>query len=271
MSGTLNRAQLRLLRRLIKADASIDCRASLGPYPVRPRGDRRAKPLGWVEDDMLKSLHAFGALRESPRGLKVARKLAMRLSDPNAERGLSEQHGVHTERDIYTPAGVVRRARVNQSFDALRRASHRAKNSPPHTASSAVLAPHLIEAGERFARDYARAHGDHIATQNYAAPMVDGGMSPSDVSATRAAAQIDGHARYQAARAAIGSGLDRTVIALCCNDYALDRLERDEGWVRGAGLIVLRMGLERLAEFYGTQARAHGSSGLAVNPGVARA
>lgn len=258
-----SRAARAFLMRMIKANASVDCRGSHGPYPVLVRGDRRTKPTEWVPDAVIKALLASGDLVQSPRGLRVARGTKARLENPVPERAYTEQHGPQSERNIYTPDGVIRSARVNESFHSLRRIARRrdSKGMPQ-------LPAHLIEAGERFANDYARAHGDHITTQNYDAPIVDGGTDHGTASTARAVSRLDAHKRYAAARASMGGGLDQTVIKICCNDYALERLERDAAWAKGAGLVVLRMGLERLAEFYGTAPRGHGQTGLAVNPNL---
>ncbi len=240
----------RTLKRFAR-DKSVIMTEGSGPCPVFSRGDRRTVPTHWLSRDTVRALQSDETFVAGPRGLTLAPSASARLLNPVAERAFSEQHGPKSapsgqEREIYTPDGSVRRARVNTTFSSLRRIA-RTKTRDDKPALSAPL----IEAGERFARDYASLSGG-IATQNYAAAAIDNTARHS-ATAQRYAYQIDAGRRLAEARKALGPKLEKTVIAICCNEHDLAALERAEGWVAKSGLVVLRLGLETLRDHYGTQ------------------
>jgi len=83
------------------------------------------------------------------------------LADTQLARRLVETQAVIVK-DIYNPDGVMRPARVNRSLSAMDRLyKRRDKNG------QTLLSDAEYEAGQRYARDYALAGYDVLATQNY--------------------------------------------------------------------------------------------------------
>lgn len=263
------RADRRILRCMVEIQAVVFDDGAQDILPVYARGDRRTKPAEWMTRESFLRLRGLGDLvplrngNNNSNGYGVAAGAAKRVTNPVPQRALSEQHLGRAARDIYTPDHVVRSVRISKTGSSLRRLSRQ-----KHGDGTPVLSPAMIEAGERFARDYARAHGGDITTQNYGAPMIEGGDGPGDKAAAKMAHQIDASGRLARAVAAMGGGLDRVVIAVCCNDYDLAKLERDEKWAVRSGMVVLQLGLSRLVDFYGTVpgARADRPSAAPLQP-----
>lgn len=229
-------------------DNAVIITTGSGPCPVFARGDRRTVATHWLSRKIVKALESEGTVVKVKRGLSLAPTVSNRLLNPVQERAFSEQNGRVTTRKIYTPDGGLRNHRVNTSFNVLRRMGmRRGRDGTP------LLSASLIEAGERFARDYHAGSTVGPSTQNYSGPNVDGG-SRHDAQARKYARQIDSKNRLKSARKALGPKLERIVIAVCCNNHDLDALERAEGWAKRSGLVVLRLGLETLRDHYGTQA-----------------
>lgn len=247
MSGQMTPKDRAVLKRMIAQKSVIFDNGVKGILPIYARGDRRTKPTGWIDRACFMRLCATGDLTAHHNGFCVAQSTAARLSNPVPERAFSEQHLGRQTKAVYTPDTAVRHVRISKTGGSLRRLARK-----KYRDGRPVLSAAMIEAGERFARDYARAHGGDITTQNYATPMVDGGSAPGDRASGQIAARLDANKRLFAAQEVLGSGLDRVVIAVCCNDHDLAQLERDEKWAARSGLVVLQLGLSRLVEFYGT-------------------
>lgn len=243
----ITRSDRRILRYMVEIQAVVFEDGAQDILPVYARGDRRTKPAEWMTRDSFMRLRGLGDLVPLRKGYGVAAGTANRVSNPVPQRAQSEQHLGRSTRDVYTPDHVVRTVRVSKAGDSLRRLSRQ-----KHGDGTPVLSGAMIEAGERFARDYTRVHSGDITTQNYSAPMIEGGDSPGDKASAKMAHQIDASNRLARAIAAMGGGLDRVVIAVCCNDYDLAKLERDEKWAARSGMVVLQLGLSRLVDFYGT-------------------
>jgi hypothetical protein len=116
-----------------------------------------------------------------------------------------------------------------------------------------ILTAAQVEAGRRLALDYAQAGAGHLSTQKYDAAGIDGGRK-TDAQETQILSRITAKTRLTAARAALGDGLERAVIAVCCHEESLESVERAERWVKSSGLSILKIGLQRLVKLYGTEA-----------------
>ncbi|WP_371397543.1 DUF6456 domain-containing protein [Fretibacter rubidus] len=247
MSGHITPKDRALLKRMIAQKSVIFDNGVKGILPVYPRGDRRTKPTGWIDRACFLRLCGTGDLTALQTGFGVAQGTAARLSNPVPERAMSEQHLGRETKTVYTPDAALRDVRMSKTGGSLRRLARK-----KHRDGTPVLSAAMVEAGERFSRDYSRTHGGDTTTQNYAAPMVDGGSSPGERASTQMAVRLDSGKRLAAAHEALGPGLDRVVIAICCNDHDLTQLERDEKWAAQSGMTVLQLGLSRLVDFYGT-------------------
>lgn len=214
-------------------------------YPAYAYGDRRKRPLRWVSDKSFRVLTSFGGLEAGSRGYCLTKSFVCRLE---AGDNHARQHRDMEERDLYVESGVKRPAAVNMGMSAFERLCRRKDKRGNPLLSSAQQ-----EAGQRFIRDYAMAGHGHVATQNY--------MSAGEDKTAYSGATEDAHIRrldagrnYEAAKSAMGEGLDKAVLAVCCQGQRLEQIERTEKWASGTGLTLLRMGLTLLEKHYGTQA-----------------
>jgi hypothetical protein len=214
-------------------------------YPAYAYGDRRKRPLRWVSDASFRNLNSFGGLEAGPRGYGVTESFARRLKAGDAH---AHQHRNIEEREIYIDSGVKRPVRINSGMTAFDRLSRRKDNQ-----GQALLSDAEQEAGRRLIHDYACAGHGHVATQNYMSAGEDKGHYSGGAEDAHIR-RIDSAKRYEAARLALGEGLDKAVLAICCHDQRLEHIERAEKWARGTGLTLLKMGLMRLVKHYGTQA-----------------
>jgi len=158
------------------------------------------------------------------------------------------QHRDMEEREIYIESGVKRPVRINAGMSAFERLCRRKDNR-----GEGLLTAAQQEAGHRLIRDYALAGHGHIATQNYMSAGEDktaysGGAEDAHIR------RLDSAKRLENAKAAMGEGLDKVVLAICCHDQRLEHIERAEKWAIGSGLTLLKMGLTLLVKHYGTQA-----------------
>jgi len=239
----LSSSDIKLARQLAQHDAII-IKSEGDAHPAYPRGDRRKRPVCWVSEDSFKALSSFGGIKQGPSGYGLVKSFARRAQQGG---GITGQHRNLIERDVYVRSGVRRPAKFNRALSALDRLYQRKDKT-----GESWLCAGQYEAGRRFAQDYARAHYDHITTQNY---MSAGGSGAGNASgyADYLDRRIDARKSLERAIAAIGPGLEKAVIAVCCLDISLDEVERAEKWAASSGLTVLKLGLSVLADHYGTR------------------
>ncbi len=241
----LSPADHQLARDLAHYRAIIIMDERADAYPAYAYGDRRKRPLRWVSDKSFRNLSSFGGLEAGARGYCVTESFLRRLK---AGDNHARQHRDMEEREIYIEGGVKRPVRVNAGMTAFDRLCRRKKSG-----GEALLSTAQQEAGRRFMNDYARAGHTQVATQNYMSAGEDktgysGGAEDAHIR------RLDAETRFEAAKSAIGEGLDKAVLAICCHDHRLEQIERAEKWANGTGLTLLKMGLTRLVKHYGTQA-----------------
>ena len=241
----LSLADHQLARDLAVHRAIIIKETTADAYPAYAFGDRRKRPLRWVSDESFRNLSSFGGLESSKRGYGVTESFLRRL---NAGDSHARQHRDMEEREVYIESGVKRPARINRGMNAFDRLCRRNDRR-----GQALLSPAQQEAGRRLMRDYAVAGHGHISTQNYMSAGEDrqinrGGAEEAYIR------RLDADKSFEAARTAMGEGLDKAVLAVCCHDQRLEQIERTEKWASGTGLTLLRMGLTLLVKHYGTQA-----------------
>ena len=241
----LSLADHKLARDLADHRAIIIKSERADAYPAYAYGDRRKRPLRWVSDESFRNLTSFGGLQVGPRGYCVTESLIRRLKAGDTHAG---QHRHMEEREVYIDSGVKRPVRINlgmTAFDRLCRRNDR--------RGEALLSSAEQEAGQRLIRDYALAGHGHVATQNYMSAGEDKGGYSSGAEDAHIR-RLDAVKRFEAAKAAMGEGLDKAVLAVCCHDQRLEQIERAEKWANGTGLTLLKMGLTLLVKHYGTQA-----------------
>ncbi len=236
----------KILRLMARGDAMIDTSVPGRILPAYPKGNRRRKPLFWIENSTLSKFLSAGILQRKSNMAALSDDSKRRFGRPEMT-GQAGQHRDLETRDIYTPCGAERPAQVNHRTSALR-ALARKRNA----AGEPILTPAQVEAGEHFARDYNLGGLGYVATQNY---DYTGADNTSGHGAQEAAliTRMDRRRRINEAISCLGPGLDRALIAVCCEDWSIEHLERTEKWSRHSGRTVLGLALDRLVVFYGTQ------------------
>ncbi|WP_417310273.1 DUF6456 domain-containing protein [Devosia sp.] len=121
---------------------------------------------------------------------------------------------------------------------------------------SPFLAPHQIEAGERFRRLAERAQLRPRTTMSYSPAHTASGRDgrapePADmaIDARRALAEI---------QAALPHDCAGVVMDVCGMEKGLQQIESERGWPRRSAKLVLRIALETLAGQWGLTATARG-------------
>jgi len=243
-----------LLDRLISEAAVIYPGEFSDLYAAYPHGDRRRRPVCWLNDIQFKSLRADGVINLKSGGYHIAYSFIRRQKSALQDKAHAAQHRDFVDRDIYTPDRVKRQARFNTNSSPLRRLA-RIKDG----AGQPLLTTAEIEAGERFASDYHFSALGTLATQNYMS--TGSGTTYSGDQDTLSVQKLDARNRVMSVIGELGGGLDRAVIAVCVNELTLERLEQTENWVKKSGRTILKLGLQRLVKFYGTDTSGFAARG----------
>ncbi|MGJ8562125.1 MAG: DUF6456 domain-containing protein [Alphaproteobacteria bacterium] len=257
-----------LIRRLAGAEAFVDVSGCADVFPAFPKGNKRRKPVCWVERAALDRLLKYDVLTRKDGQVTVSRRMKKRYAakaddadadtdtDTDTDTGTAAQHRDCETRDIYTPDGVLRPAIVNHRTSVLRSIARKRK-----PCGNLLLSAAQVEAGEQFAKDYAHSGIGFVSTQNYNHSGADGGAR-ADAQEYAIISRMDRRRRVSEAISCLGPGLDRALIAVCCEDWSLDHLERTEKWAKRSGITVLKLALDRLVKFYGTVPGESGARGI---------
>lgn len=109
------------------------------------------------------------------------------------------------------------------------------------------LSARLFDAGERLRADYERAGLPALVTCSWDRTRVDGGpaggLSPTE-------RQLAARERFHAAMDAAGQGLSDVLWRVVCACESVPHAERALAWPARSGKLVLRLALERVADFY---------------------
>jgi len=109
------------------------------------------------------------------------------------------------------------------------------------------LCDRLFDAGERLRADYERAQLAPSVTMRWDPVRVkttgDAGLTPGEK-------QIAAKARFDAALTAAGRGLEDVLWRVVCAGESLPDTERALEWPARSGKLVLRLALDRVADFY---------------------
>lgn len=105
----------------------------------------------------------------------------------------------------------------------------------------------LLDAGEKLRADYERAALAPSMTMRWDPVRIKGGpdtgLSPSE-------RQIAAKVRFDGAMAAAGKGLSDVLWRVACACESLPDAERALAWPARSGKLVLKLALERVADFY---------------------
>ncbi|WP_298465406.1 DUF6456 domain-containing protein [uncultured Erythrobacter sp.] len=109
------------------------------------------------------------------------------------------------------------------------------------------LEDRLFDAGEALRGDYERAQLSPNVTMRWDPVRVkttgDQGLNPAEK-------QIAAKARFDGALKEAGKGLEDILWRVVCAGEALPEAEKGLGWPARSGKLVLKLALERVAEFY---------------------
>ncbi|MEM9599773.1 MAG: DUF6456 domain-containing protein [Pseudomonadota bacterium] len=229
----------RLLRSLLASDGVIRGEPLSEDWPAYVRGDKRKRPLFWVNCADVDRLVADGALIATKRGIRVSSATRRRLRYGVSSRELEE-------RVEYVPSGVERPVRRDVHGSVIDRMARRTDSK-----GQAYLTDPQITAAQRYTRALLTAGEGRVGTSATMQPRVDG-TRRHDSAERRAIARIDATESLRAARLAVGADMARLLDAICGANERLEAIERAERWSRGTGLVVLRMALDLLSRHYGT-------------------
>lgn len=105
----------------------------------------------------------------------------------------------------------------------------------------------LFDAGERLRADYERAQLAPSITMRWDPVRV---RTTGERGLTHGERQLAARARFDGAIAAAGRGLEDILWRVVCAGEALPEAERGLGWPARSGKLVLRLALDRVADFY---------------------
>lgn len=105
----------------------------------------------------------------------------------------------------------------------------------------------LFDAGERLRADYERAQLGANVTMRWDPVRV---KSTGDVGLTASERQIVAKERFHAALDEAGKGLKDVLWRVVCACESLPDAEKSLGWPARSGKLVLRLALDRVADFY---------------------
>lgn len=105
----------------------------------------------------------------------------------------------------------------------------------------------LYDASERLRADYERASLGPSVTMRWDAVRIKG-SGDSGLNSTER--QIAAKARFDGAMAAAGSGLSDILWRVACGCESLPDAEKELSWPARSGKLVLKLALERVADYY---------------------
>ena len=105
----------------------------------------------------------------------------------------------------------------------------------------------LFDAGERLRSDYERAQLGPNVTMRWDPVRV---KSTGDVELTASERQIAAKDRFDGALREAGRGLEDILWRVVCAGEALPEAEKELGWPARSGKLVLKLALDRVADFY---------------------
>ena len=109
------------------------------------------------------------------------------------------------------------------------------------------LSSRLLDAGDMLRADYERAQLAPSITMRWDPVRIKGGpdhgLSPTE-------RQVSAKARFDGAMAAAGKGLSDVLWRVACTGESVPEAERALSWPARSGKLVLRLALERVADYY---------------------
>lgn len=165
------------------------------------------------------------------------------------EGAFAAQHQLRTRRTITDDEGIEHAVTVNEGESPLGWLRNR-RGRDGKTLIDAVQ----FEAGEKLRRDFTLAQMTPRLAVDFAAPVI-GGKRGVKGEAPLAHSVLAAKQRVRRALGYAGPGLADLLIDVCCHLVGLEEAERELGWPKRSGRIVLTLALDRLAEHYGMRVR----------------
>jgi hypothetical protein len=127
-----------------------------------------------------------------------------------------------------------------------------------------MLAQHQLVAGERLRVEFTRAHLMPRVTSNWQAAVSQGSRADNGGAANVTETIIAARQRVRQALNAVGPEFSGLLIDVCSFLKGLEDVERERIWPARSAKIVLQLGLDRLARYYGLgdQTRGKAQSGM---------
>lgn len=175
--------------------------------------------------------------------VKLKRLSALKSND--AANVFGQQHKDIENRDIFESDGT-RRFHINANESPL---TALARKRDKH--GDYYLTKRMIQAGERLREDFEISQIGPRITQNWDRFLVASARGDYRVDGVdRSDAAEIARARLSKALATLGPGLADIAFRCCCFLEGLERAEKKLEWSARSGKIVLRIALDRLADFY---------------------
>jgi hypothetical protein len=227
----------------LAADGSLVLDVSNGKSRLR---------LSPVEVKEMESEGLLAVMNRKARRTDAGRSYLRRALAAGEEQPFAAQHRVPSTRhghqgrsdDVITVNG----AECPLSWLATRR----------DRSGNPLITAEQHEAGRRLHGDHARAHRAERVTQSWDISGVRGEAPRDRLTTTEAAA--DARRRVEGALDAAGPGLADVLLAVCCEEVGLETVEKRFGWPARSGKVVLRLALDRLADYYGIARLASGAA-----------
>lgn len=220
---------------------------------------RRAEPitppefLGMLDAGWLRQ-SGHGCFVISRRGASALRSLLSRprstepapLSSPVRRAATTSQ----PRGKEYAGPGDLPRTNLKESPLAWLR-QRRDKDGKP------MISATELDAGERLRADFDRAHLNPRVTASWNPAAVPSGQARGapGVGLDPADSVIMAKQRVELALKAVGPELAGMLVDVCCFLQGIEQAERNGGWPRRAGKVVLQLGLAHLARHYGLDQR----------------
>jgi hypothetical protein len=254
---------LRILAPLVHKGVALsrngDKAGSFGYEAGKPiaRSPDRGAPEAVISADDVEALRARDLIEPSPGGYRLsAAGRAWLKRELAAGDHFQAQHSVRRASLFETEEGREQVVIVNDAESPLAwLASRKDKSGAP------LISPHQFAAGERLRADYTYGALTPRMTARYSnqpAGPRGGGNNAAHLSDTVLAARQ----RVSRALAAVGPELAGVLVDVCCHLKGLEEAERDEGWPKRSGKVILQMALNALARHYGLVSDGQSSAGL---------
>jgi len=264
----INREARRILRRLCETGALLVLANDMEKAVVLrpgPAGEQtrtavvdRAVAIAFALRDWVQpvELGRLAKYRVSPAGKSALKRLIeedrqRRMSEGRApafaegQSPFAAQHRDWGERQVTNDEGVKRSIRVNLAETPLAvLARRKGPDGQPFLTSD------LVQVGEKLREDFERSQMGPRVGQNWDRFLT--GFDRGGYLNDSGIAEGPRAARQQVSNAldALGPGLSDIVMRVCCFLEGLESAEKRLGWSARSGKIVLKIGLQRLAQYY---------------------